>query len=134
MIRTTARVSRHAARPGFSILEVIFVLVIIGIIGSIVGYNLIGMADKAKIDATRQSMGVVQGALKSYYIEYSAYPPTGLLQTLVDSKRLEKMPMDAWNRPFEYYSPTTSYPYSIVSAGPDGQTQTPDDIEAHPEP
>lgn len=134
MIRTTARLSRHAARPGFSILEVIFVLVIIGIIGSIVGFNLIGMAEKAKIDATKQSMAVIQKGLSSYNLQYSAYPPAQSLQLLVDLKILEKTPVDAWNRPFEYYAPTTSFDYELISAGPDGQPQTADDINVHPEP
>lgn len=125
---------RSARRAGFTLMEIMVALVIIGVIMGIVGYNLIGVVGKAKTDATIASMRTVQGALQQYFVQYNGYPGSGQLAVLVNTRLLAEMPKDAWGREFDYYSPTQGFPYELISYGEDGLPQTTDDINVHPEP
>lgn len=121
---------------GFTLLELMFVIIIIGVLGAIVGFNMIGAADRAKEAATRTSMDIVKKALNTYKATYNVYPDSiGGLQLLVQDRLLEKQPADGWNRPLEYYSPTQDFPngFELLSAGPDGVSGTADDIRVTPE-
>ncbi len=123
-LRTTAR--------GFTVLEIMFVLIIIGVIGAIVGYNLLGQAEKAKEQATRTSMDVVKKALITYRATYNSYPTTDIgLQALVQDKLLLEHPRDGWSKELEYYAPTPTFPngFELISAGPDMVSGTADDIK-----
>lgn len=130
---------RRPARAGFTLLELLVVIAIIGVLGAIVGLNLIGAADRAKTSATKTTMKGVQAGLRAYYVQYSAYPPTYLpsgasgLQHLVDMKFITGF-NDGWDRPLDYYSPTPEFPFEIWSLGSDGTAQTDDDIRFVPEP
>jgi general secretion pathway protein G len=127
---------RPNALPGFTIIELMFVILIIAIIGGIVAYNFVGAADKAKASATQASMKTVKGALSQYRAQYNSYPPTALgLNALVLDKLLTAMPQDSWGKDFDYYSPTSSQPsgYELISYGGDGQPNTADDIRVTPD-
>ncbi|MEO1129472.1 MAG: type II secretion system protein GspG [Planctomycetota bacterium] len=128
---------RRRARAGFTILEVLIVLVIIGLIAGIVGLNLVGAAGKARVSTTQATMGNVASALKMYNANYGTYPsgttgafPMELLQeNLLDA---DGEPVDAWGRPFLYYSPAQEHAWELVSLGEDGQEYTEDDIVLYP--
>lgn len=136
MTRPSTLVARGAA-SGFTVLELMIVLVIIGILAGIVGLNLIGAAEKAKISATQTSMKTIEAALKMYRVENNSYPPTnpGLAVLVGRYGQLSTIPRDSWTHEFQYFSPTQLFPtgYELLSAGPDGQFQTPDDIRLAPE-
>lgn len=126
--------NRPRARAGFTLLELLVVIAIIGVLGAIVGLNLIGAANRAKVSATKTTMKGVQQGLKAYYVQYSAYPTTQMgLQHLVDLKFITGF-NDGWDRPLDYYSPTANFPFEIWSLGEDGIPQTDDDIQFVPEP
>ena len=72
---------REHNRTGFTILELMVVIVIMGILGGILTINLVGAADRAKVGATKTSMKAVKAALTMYQTQYSSYPPTGSLST-----------------------------------------------------
>ena len=120
------------ARRAFTLLELVLVMVILGLLASVAAYNLIGTADKARVDATKQSMKIIEQALKSYYFEKGAYPTTAEgLAALVNTGKLEKMPQDGWKREFQYYSPGgNNRPYDIISLGKDAQADTADDVRS----
>ncbi len=111
------------ARPGFTILELMIVLIIIGILGAVVGLNLVGAAERAKKDATIQSMRTIQAGLKIYHARYSAYPPTELgFQALFAENIIETaQPKDAWQNPLDYYSPGRDSAYILISYGADNR-------------
>lgn len=130
------RLVRSAAR-GFTILELMFVLIIIGVLGAIVTWNLVGAADKAKMTATRANMDIVKKALNTYRAAYNVYPDTATgLEVLVQERLLEEIPKDGWGRELEYYSPTQTFPngFELYSAGPDMTSSTADDVRVTPEP
>ena len=119
---------RNRNRLGFTLLELMVVIVIIGILGGILTINLVGAADKAKIAATESSMKTIKAALTMYQTQYSSYPPTGSLDILHSENLIKKEMVDAWNMLFDYYSPTQNSAFAIISAGPDKQFETEDDI------
>jgi general secretion pathway protein G len=121
------------ARRGFSLLEMMLVVVIIGILMSVVIVNLAGTTDKVKIQTTKAKMQQVQQAMAVYSAESGSYPPTEMgLQPLVTTKAIKAVPTDGWKRPLRYMFPGTSNdpdrPYDLVSAGMDGIFDSPDDI------
>ena len=119
---------RDHNRRGFTLLELMVVIVIMCILGGILTINLVGAADRAKIGATKTSMDAVKAALTMYQTQYSSYPPTGSLQLLIAENFFTKEMVDAWGIDFDYYSPTQNADYAIISAGPDQQFETDDDI------
>lgn len=125
------RRSRRSA--GFSLLELMLVVVIMGILMSVVIVNLAGAGKKAKTAATIAIMKQIKSALASYSTEYGSLPPTEMgLQPLVTTKTLEKVPYDGWKRPLRYMYPGTSgnvdQPYDLMSMGDDGQWGSLDDL------
>ncbi len=127
--------ARRPARsvPGFTLLELMIVIVIIGVLGAIVGLNFIGAADRAKRAATDAAMKNIQAGLKMYRAQYNIYPPGEIgLQGLVDLRIIEGF-NDSWGRPMDYYSPTQTAAYELISYGEDGMYGTPDDIRKTPE-
>lgn len=139
MARATAQPTPLQSRPrssaGFTLLELMIVLVIIAVIAGIVGFNLVGQADRAKRDASIVAMKTVQQALDLYRVRYNTYPPTNPgLAALMSEKLLNAEPRDRWGFMFEYYAPTSASPdgYELVSVGSDGKFGGPDDIRALP--
>ncbi|TVQ81631.1 MAG: prepilin-type N-terminal cleavage/methylation domain-containing protein [Phycisphaeraceae bacterium] len=126
-------------RAGFTIIEVMIVLVIIGIIGAIVTMNLVGQTDRARVSATKTTMGTLQNALTQLRAERGSYPPSPngsfpheILTIVNDTK-------DAWGNEIMYFAPDPypdyyGGPFVLISAGPDGEFDTPDDIIVRPKP
>jgi general secretion pathway protein G len=128
----TNRTRSH--RRAFTIVEVMIVLVIIGLIGAIVGINLVGAAQKARIQTTTTTLKNIQSALTIYHGSNGSYPQSaGSLMQLVQSNTLQlaATPVDAWNREILFYSDGVNY--RLSSVGPDGIEDTEDDIVVVPE-
>ncbi len=128
----------RASRRAFTIIEVMFVLIIIGLIGSIVAFNLVGIGQSARVQQTEASMEQIQAALKMYHGRYGSYPSsmgTTALQALIEERILESGDLhDAWQTPFDYYSPASNgAAYELISYGPDKIGDTEDDIIIYPE-
>lgn len=125
----TKKTLRHA--HGFSLLELMLVLVILAVLAGVVAYNVGGVAPKAKIRATITSMETIKNSLASYNLDYNSYPPAlvslqqGARPMLDPTKPIQ----DGWERDF-FYSPMSSdnNAYQLFSLGEDGQPGTADDI------
>jgi general secretion pathway protein G len=122
------KIGRGAAR-GFSLLELMLVLAIMGILMAVVAINVMGSGTKAKITATKATLSTVKNALSSYHLEYSAFPPS--LQLLITTKYLENKPIqDGWKNDLIYdpNGPSADQPFVLGSSGPDKIVGTEDDI------
>jgi len=123
-----ATLTRRALR-GFTLLEVMIVLVIIGVLGSIVAFNLVGAAERAKIKATEASLMTIAGAMGMYKSTYNDYPNSMAL--LIQHGMLTSV-SDGWEREIYITAPALDFSYEVRSTGPDGLIDTPDDIVQFP--
>ncbi|MAR90218.1 MAG: type II secretion system protein GspG [Pseudomonadales bacterium] len=115
---------------GFTLIEVMIVVAILGVLATLVVVNIGGSQDTANINATKSNLQAVSQALDLYKLDNYRYPSTDQgLQALVerpDNARnwpeggyLRKMPTDAWDNEFVYMSPGTDGPYDLYSLGAD---------------
>ncbi len=121
---------------GFSLIEIMVVIVIIGLMASIVAPAFLGQIDDARIKKVHADFKNIQTALNLYRIDNYVYPSSeqGLEALLIkpsltpvprnwrSSGYVEQMPMDAWERPYLYLSPGESREYDIYTLGADGVT------------
>jgi general secretion pathway protein G len=121
------RIHRTHARRGFTLLEMMLVVMIMGVLVGVAAWNIMSQGDKARRAATFQTMKTLQGMLDTYNLDYGVYPPT--LDPLVP-KYTAKMPLDAWKRPIIYsVTPGNQHPYVLFSYGPSGDQSAADTID-----
>jgi len=123
-----------AAQRGFTLIEMMVVVVIIGLLVGIVAPQLIGNIDTASINRTKQDIRNIETALNLYRLDNFRYPPTDLgLQALVTDPGeqqapnwkpggyLRSMPTDPWDNPYQYRYPGQQFEFDVWSYGADGQ-------------
>jgi general secretion pathway protein G len=134
--------SKTRRRSGFTFLEIMLVVVIIGMLMALVGPAIVGQAKQAQIKTTSAQISDIENALGMYEMRIGSFPTTeqGLEALLKcpdgvdknqygDAPYMKKMPLDAWKRKFIYKSPGEhSKDYDLYSKGPDGNEGTDDDI------
>ncbi len=116
---------------GFSLIELLIVMVIIGLLAGLVGPKMFGKVDISKQKAAKAQISLFETALDMYRLDIGKYPTTDLgLQALrSNSEDNEKwdgpylpkeIPLDPWQIPYHYASPSEHGDYEIVSYGADG--------------
>lgn len=138
---TKCRNARFIRRRGFTLTEVLLVLVILGVIAAMVVPNLLGRQQEANIRATRASINGFENALKQYAVANSGDFPEGSADQAINlllnpgqdasgrmiSPYLENIPKDAWGQPLFYEWPNTKVANAtkpaIWSAGPNRQNE-----------
>ncbi len=125
---------RKQSKAGFTLVELLVVLVIIGVIGTIAVQNFSGQEDKAKIKATKASFTTLENALERFKLDMGRYPTEdeGLSALMIAPEdddgswgpkylRKERDLQDAWGNDYVYTVPgSDSEPFEIVSYGADG--------------
>ncbi len=124
----TLRTHRRTHASGFTLLEMMLVVMIMGVLIGIAAWNIIGQGDKARRAATIATMKNVEGMLKTYNLDYGVYPPA--LTALVP-KYTEKAPVDAWKHQLQYNlnSSGSAHPFELFSLGADNEAGNTDDID-----
>lgn len=130
----TATQRRRQRQAGFTILEIVIVVVIIGILAAAIGPQLIGRVDQAQIQAAKSDIRNLETALDLYRLDNFTYPTTeqGLealvtcpndpnLTNCAPSGYINKKPLDPWKRPYEYLYPGQRGEYDVYSLGADGR-------------
>lgn len=128
------------ARRGFSFMEIMLVVLIIGILTAVVAPNFFGKAEETRITATKQQMDSIKTALAAYEFTTGQLPSTQQgIEALVRRpsgvpeeewrKQMEELPRDAWGEKFIYKLPgEKNNPFTLISKGPDRKEGTEDDI------
>jgi len=128
------RLGRALAR-GFTLIEIMVVIAILGIMAAIVVPKLVGHTDTAKVVAAKQDIANFKQQLILYKLDNQRYPTTEQgLQALVTKPTvgpepkgyktdgyLEKIPKDPWGNPYQYLCPGIKGEFDVFSFGADGQ-------------
>jgi len=106
---------------GFTLIELMVVLAIIGIIAALVVPTVMTRADDARVTAARTDVNNLMQALRMYKLDNMTYPTQEQgLQPLV-GRYVEKIPTDPWGRPYLYMNPGLQGEVDVLSLGADGQ-------------
>ena len=122
-------------RPGFTLIEIMVVVVIIGLLSALIGPRLIGQSEEAKIKTTRTQIAQLEQVLGLFHLDNGFYPTTDQgLSALVTQPSLppeplnykkngymKKLPTDAWGREFIYECPGRHGDFDLYSYGADGE-------------
>ena len=140
-VKIEKKLEEKYKNKGFTLIEVLVVIIILGLIAAIIVPRITGRVDEAKVETTKIQLRALKDALEQYKLDNGMYPTTEQgLKALVEKPTipplpprwkpyLDKVPKDGWGRDFIYISPGVNRPYELRSAGPDGQEGTEDDID-----
>lgn len=129
-------------QQGFTLLELMVVIVILGVLASLVVPNLMGNKERADKQKAISDIVALENALDMYKLDNHRYPVTAQgLKALVEkptsspipenyntSGYIKRLPQDPWGSDYLLVSPGEHGDYDIISAGPDGEAGTQDDI------
>lgn len=105
------------SRRGFSLMEVMVVVVIIGLLAGAVALRVGVYVDKAKLQRVRADIATISSAVEAFYADKSRYP--------TNEEGLASLPLstlkDPWGRPYQYNCPAREHPYEVVCYGADGR-------------
>lgn len=109
-----------ACRDGFSLVELLIVMVILGLLAGLVGPRLFKHADTAKQKDAAVQIGMFEEALDLYRLEHHKYPSTEEGLAAIKPYLKKELPADPWGNPFHYRSPgDNGREYDIVCYGAD---------------
>jgi len=134
-MKTNAQIHRSGSKRqlGFTLIEVMVVVVILGILAAIVVPRVMDRPDAARITKARADIRALESALNLYKLDNFGYPNTDQgLQALVNKpsgtpeprnwkKYMDRMPKDPWGNDYQYLSPGVQGAVDIFSFGADGQ-------------
>lgn len=123
---------------GFTLIEMLVVLVIIGLLAGLVGPRLFGQADSSRIKAAEVQVKMLRGALLTLQLDFGRFPNDEeglrlLVQPPVDSAQAARwkgpyldestVPLDPWSNPYQYsVSSNAAQPFFLYSMGADGKS------------
>lgn len=119
---------------GFTLIELMVVLLIIGVLAALIVPNVLDRADDAKVTAAKTDVSNLMQALKLYRLDNGRYPSSEQgLPALVTKpttepvppnwkKNLDQLPNDPWGKPYVYLNPGVKGEIDVMSFGADGQS------------
>lgn len=118
---------------GFTLIELMVVLVIIGVLAALIVPNVLDRADDARVSAAKTDVSNLMQSLKLYKLDNQRYPTAeqGLSALVVKPSTapapinwkpyLDKLPNDPWGNPYQYLNPGIKGEVDVMSLGADGQ-------------
>jgi general secretion pathway protein G len=128
-----AHADNHGLERGFTLVEMLVVITIIGLIMGLIGPRVLNYLSESKVKTARIQIQSFGSALDLFYLDAGRYPSTaeGLAALVRPTSGVAgwtgpylkggNVPNDPWNNPYVYRSPGSRGPYDIVSYGSDGQ-------------
>jgi general secretion pathway protein G len=134
MRETGMKMKRLNGQSGFTLIEVMVVIVILGVLAALVVPNVMGKVDSSKIKTTEITLNSVAKELDAFKMDNNRYPNSqdGGLEALVTQPAnaknypiggyLKKYPKDSWDNDLQYVNPgSDGRPYDLYSLGADGK-------------
>ena len=126
---------RRSKDAGFTLIEIMVVIAIIGILATLIVPKIMGRPDEARVVAAKQDVGTIVQALKLYRLDIGRYPTTDQgLKALVEKPTsepvpqnwkmggyLDSLPKDPWGNVYQYANPGTNGEIDVYSFGSDGK-------------
>ena len=125
---------RKQAQRGFTLLELMVVVVIIGVLGALIVPNFMDRPNEARVSAAKTDIASITQALKLYKLDNHRYPTAeqglGALVSKPSSapvppnwkQYLDKLPNDPWGTPYQYLNPGVKGEVDVLSFGADGKS------------
>lgn len=135
--------NKNIRQRGFTLIEIMVVLVILGVMAALVVPRVLGRAEDARKVAAKSDIASLMNALKLYNLDNMRYPtnqqglealtqkPTvaPIPSNYKDGGYLEKLPVDPWGSPYQYQNPGKHGEIDVYSFGPNGQTTAGDNSD-----
>lgn len=133
---------KQTTQRGFSLIEIMVVLLIIGLMAAVVAPQILGNQEEAQLKKAAVDIQQLEGALEMYKLRNNRFPTTEQgLQALVSMPTIDpvprnypeqgfikRLPEDPWGNEYQLISPGETAAVDIYSLGPDGLAGTEDDI------
>lgn len=125
--------SKRDRHGGFTLVELLVVLVILGLVMGLVGPRVLGYLSSSRERTAHLQIESFSSALDLFYLDFGRYPtnseglealvrrPTSGAQWGGPYLKQASVPNDPWGNPYEYHVPGRTSPYDITSAGPEGK-------------
>lgn len=134
-VKAYRSLDRGHREAGFTLIEIMVVIAIIGILATMIVPKIMGRPDEARATAAKQDVGTIVQALKLYRLDTGRYPTTDQgLKALVDRPTsepipqnwktggyLDSLPKDPWGNPYQYINPGAHGEIDVYSFGADGK-------------
>ena len=115
----------YKKQDGFTLIEIMVVLIIIAIMASFVVPSVINRPDQARFTKVKNDILTIESALDLYKLDNGNYPSNDKgLEALIedeDNLYLKRLPLDPWNEPYQYSNPGKNSKIDIFSLGADSQ-------------
>ena len=119
-------VNKNKSQNGFTLIEIMVVLIIIAIMASFVVPSVINRPDQARLTKVKNDILTIESAIDLYKLDNGDYPSNDEgLEKLIEDKEnlyLKRLPLDPWNNPYQYANPGTNLVFDIFTLGSDNKT------------
>lgn len=124
---------RDKSQRGFTLLELMVVVVIIGVLGALIVPNFMDRPNEARVTAAKTDIASIMQALKLYKLDNHRYPsseqgldalvnrPTAAPSPANWKRYMDKLPQDPWGQPYQYLNPGIRGDVDVLSFGADGK-------------
>ncbi|ACT08130.1 general secretion pathway protein G [Dickeya chrysanthemi Ech1591] len=126
-----------SVQQGFTLMEIMVVIVIIGLMTTLIIPNIMGSKQRANIQKAKADISAIENALEMYHLDHNRFPEEleGLSALTAEKNRaslsggyVSELPKDPWGHAYYYANPGQHKDVDIYSSGPDEKAGTADDI------